>query len=243
MNDLELLEIQMASGLVLDGADRIVARNDPEKSAGPRFVLAGCETGNAYRFHRDVPEDAVREIGRLIVSEPPLESIDAVPLHGDAYRKILGGGETSSGLIYRLPHHVPFSAVGPVVRSDSPEGEALISGVRRNGVPAALFAMGFLGEQDFWPPWCAVLGAGEEIAALAFTARLGERGADIGVVTVPAFRKHGFAATATAAWAGLHEMEPRELFYSTSHANRSSQGVAARLGLKLLGSTFTVGNY
>ena len=39
---------------------------------------------------------------------------------------------------------------------------------------------------------------GHEIAAMAFTPRLGETGAEIGDYTFPAFRSRGFAAAATA---------------------------------------------
>jgi predicted GNAT family acetyltransferase len=83
--------------------------------------------------------------------------------------------------------------------------------------------------------------AGDDIAALAFAARLGERGAEIGVVTLPQFRGRGFAAAATAAWSALPMLQDRALFYSTHRDNLSSQRVIARLGLPFLGVSMRLG--
>ena len=61
-------------------------------------------------------------------------------------------------------------------------------------------------------------------------------GAEAGVWTDPSFRGRGLAAATTASWAGLLAPTGRHLFYSTSASNRSSQRVAARLGLRPLGT-------
>jgi len=72
------------------------------------------------------------------------------------------------------------------------------------------------------------------------SARLGGRGAEAGVVTVPAHRRRGFAAAATAGWVALIAGRGLAPFYSTEAANLASQGVARRLGLTYLGATWSV---
>jgi len=78
---------------------------------------------------------------------------------------------------------------------------------------------------------------GEEIAAIAIAARLGEKGAEVGVYTFSNFRGRGLAAAVTASWSAMRSLDGRALFYSTSRSNRSSQRVAARLGLRLIGAS------
>ena len=73
------------------------------------------------------------------------------------------------------------------------------------GMPQAMIDAGFKSVADLWAPWCVVL-EGDEIAAIAFTARLIDAGAEIDVYTFPKFRARGYAAAVTAAWAsrGAH---------------------------------------
>jgi predicted GNAT family acetyltransferase len=106
-------------------------------------------------------------------------------------------------------------------------------------MPEALVALGFVDVGEFWAPWCVAL-EGDEIASIAFAARLGPAGAETGVATVPALRGRGFAAAATAGWASLPALDGRTLFYSTSRTNLSSQRVAQRLGLRFIGATFSI---
>jgi predicted GNAT family acetyltransferase len=121
------------------------------------------------------------------------------------------------------------------VRSDTPAGERLLARLAREGLPKSLIHAGFLGLGDFWWPWCVAM-EGHEIAAMAFTPRLGETGAEIGVFTFPAFRSQGFAAAATAGWSSLPSLAGRALIYSTRLTNRSSRRVAERLGLHPIGA-------
>ena len=62
-----------------------------------------------------------------------------------------------------------------------------------------------------------------------------DRGAEAGTWTDPDFQRRGYAAAVTAAWASLFAPTGRQLFYSTSADNRSSQRVAERLGLHPIG--------
>ncbi|HVM33932.1 MAG TPA: GNAT family N-acetyltransferase [Actinomycetota bacterium] len=73
------------------------------------------------------------------------------------------------------------------------------------------------------------------IIAICHTPESSDQGAEAGVWTHPDFRGRGHAATVTAAWATLMGPTGKVLFYSTSRTNLSSQRVADRLGLPLIG--------
>lgn len=99
---------------------------------------------------------------------------------------------------------------------------------------------GFVSVADVWEPWCLAM-EGEAVAASAIAARLSARAAEIGVYTFPKFRTGGYAAAVTAAWSSIASLDGRALFYSTSRANRSSQRVTSRLGLRMIGASFSIG--
>jgi hypothetical protein len=61
-----------------------------------------------------------------------------------------------------------------------------------------------------------------------------------GVETQDAYRGRGYAASAVAAWATAVRARGASPFYSTSWANHSSQRVAARLALSLVGVDFHI---
>ncbi|OKI04787.1 hypothetical protein A6A06_08655 [Streptomyces sp. CB02923] len=73
------------------------------------------------------------------------------------------------------------------------------------------------------------------VVSICHTPCWTDHGAEAGTWTRPGHRGQGHAATVTAAWARLPALTARRLFYSTTAANHSSQHVAARLGLPLLG--------
>jgi predicted GNAT family acetyltransferase len=106
-------------------------------------------------------------------------------------------------------------------------------------LPAPLTDIGFSTVGKLWTPWCLALSDGE-VASIAETVRIGAAGAEVGVNTVPDRRGRGLAAAATAGWARSPSLEGLTRFYSTSVTNRSSQRVAERLGLHVLGASFSV---
>ena len=76
---------------------------------------------------------------------------------------------------------------------------------------------------------------GRAVSICHTPSHLTERGAECGVWTHPDFRGQRHAPAVTAAWASVLAPSGRYLFYSTEADNRSSQRVAARLGLRLIG--------
>ncbi len=239
-SDLGLLEIDLATTFVLCGGGRFERENDPDRSVGPRVAFLGCPEGNVYAVRRDVPDRLAGDILALASEEPPWGEQAHPPACLAALIDLLGAEEASPGLIYFLPHAVRFAHAARIVGGGTTDGDLLAVDVERRGWSPSLRDMGFTGVGDLWPPWCATLD-GEVIASLAFAARLGDAGAEIGVATAPEFRHRGFAAAATAAWSSLPTLENLALFYSTQKANISSQRVAARLGLRRIGASLRIG--
>lgn len=61
-----------------------------------------------------------------------------------------------------------------------------------------------------------------------------------GVETAADYRGRGLASRAVSGWAALVRKSGAEPFYATTFDNVSSQHVASRLGLRLIGSEFSV---
>jgi hypothetical protein len=232
---LRRLAIAAETKFVLSVTGRILRENDPDRSNGPRLFVAGCPTGNLAYVRHDVSDGTATRVLDLLAAEPPwLKPAGRPQRFGEVMQLLLREQPISSietALIYSLPRQGPLQPRQGFICSDTDEGAALLEDFARTGLPRCLTDAGFTSVRDLWAPWCVAV-EGEAIAAMAFAARLGEGGAEVGVYTFPGWRSRGFAAAVTAKWSSLPELAGRELFYSASVANRSSQRVAARLGLQ-----------
>ena len=233
---LRLLAIDAATTFVLSSAGRILRENDPNRSAGPRLFFGGCPPGNLAYVRHDVSDQTAMQILHLLAAERPWLNAQARPLKFpevvDMLAREMPVSTIEASLIYALPRQRVES--GPrSICSGTDEAASLLDHFQRTGLPRHLIDAGFGSVRDFWAPWCVLLD-GNVIAAIAFAARLGERGAEVGVYTFPGWRSRGLAAAATAKWSSLPELAGRELFYSTMVTNASSQRLAARLGLQQL---------
>jgi hypothetical protein len=248
------LQRDAADSFVISTAGRIEAgsaipfgprsgSNPPERSAGPRLYFAGCAAGNIVHLRHDVSELVAPHVQAIAAAAPPWSDPDTPPacldeivehLSRDAPVEVDG-----PEIVFRLPNNLDFESDATLVLSDTSEGERLLARLVREGLPKSLIHAGFVSLGDFWWPWCVAM-AGQDIAAMAFTPRLGERGAEIGVFTFPAFRSQGYAAAATAGWSSLASLADRDLIYSTRLTNRSSRRVAERLGLHPIGARVRV---
>jgi hypothetical protein len=240
LSDADLLAIQYRTLFVTTCAGRIERENDPDRSSGPRFWLGGCSSGNLAGVRFDVAEHITAGIMELAAAEPPFHSTQGHPVHLERFIELLSGQETireqKLGVVYKLPHGVDYRHDVELIGSDNRDGERLYAVLSERGLPAGLKQMGFRDAADFWPPWCVALHDGE-VASVAFSARISETGAELGVATVPALRGRGYAAAATAAWSRLQELQSRALFYSTDQTNRPSQRLIGRLDLHRLGAS------
>ena len=238
-----LLAIHVTTLCVLTDSGRILHVNDPDRSVGPRLYLPGSELGNVVRVRHDVGEETARAINALVAEEPPLGDPDSTPLHLDDYVELLASEapveRCDLGLNWTFPDRLDYKHPVVLVDSESPAGDRLLARLTEQGMPKALTELGFVDIGEFWAPWCIAL-HGDEIASIAFTARIGPTGAEVGVATIPELRGRGFAAAATAGWASHPSLQRRALFYGTERTNVSSQRVTDRLGLRFIGTSLAL---
>ena len=206
------------------------------------MVLEGSEAGNLVLTRHDVGAETAREIEALVASEPPLLRPDSKPEYLDDYVSLLSREapvkKQYAGLSFVVPDDFRYDHDVTLVSSDTPEGDDFLAGLVAD-MPQALAALKFLTRADFEEPWCIALHEGE-VASIAQTSRLTSTGAESGIDTVPEFRGRGFAAAAVSGWALHPALGEHALFYSTKLTNVSSQRVAQRLGLRLLGADFAI---
>jgi hypothetical protein len=231
------------SAFVISNSERIERENDPDCSSGPRLFFAGCPQGNIARVRRDVGGQIALSLLAILAEEPPWRDPDVPPQRLGKVIDLLSCDQQvvtiAPGVIYRLPNGLRYEHPVKIVRGDSVEGEQMLARLADRGLPQSMLDAGFKGVGDFWEPWCVAL-ADDEIASIAFAARIGDIGAEIGVYTLPKFRAQGFAAAVTASWASLPCLNGRALFSSTQRSNRSSQRVAVRLDLRLIGASVRI---
>lgn len=243
-DDLRLLHVDVATMFVMSASERIERSNDPDCSPGPRVYFSGCALGNIVRVRDDLSDQITSRLLTIGVQEAAWRDPEVLPRCLGKFIDVLSTEEpvatVAPHVIYRLPNRLKYDHSATIVRGDCAEGAAMLARFAERGLPQPMLAAGFKGVGDFWEPWCVAVER-DEIAAIAFAARLGEIGAEIGVYTFPNFRARGFAAAVTASWSSMPLLDGRALFYSTARSNRSSQCVAARLGLRMIGASVSIG--
>jgi hypothetical protein len=208
---LDLLRKLMDAGYARTPEGRMLHVNDPDGSEAPRMALGICAQGAIVLYRHDVAD--VSTLGTAVAPQ-------ALEHH------------------HILPHDTRWDGP-PVIAHGTPEGDALWARLERDGLPPGIVAQGFTDLSHFWPPWCVVM-EGNEIASIAFAARIDAHAACIGVATVPAFRGRGLACAVTAAWSALPALAGHALFYSTHFDNHASRRVIAKLALPHLGTGLTM---
>jgi hypothetical protein len=226
--------------LCAEHSNRISTRNDPDRSPAPRFALFGCASGNIHGVRADVTAGIAAQLVNFASLEPPFVGQSDAPKHLDRYIELLSSvapvPRPRLEVTYVLPNDVAYQHDVRLICSDSVEGGELRRSLTDRGLPTGLAEMGFADVSEFWDPWCVAL-EHDEVASVAFAARLSETGASLGLATSPALRGKGYAAAATAGWTRMPALRSHALFYSTDRMNTSSQRVIARLGLRFLGAS------
>lgn len=233
VTDAERLGLDVRTIFTLSPEGRLVAENEPGGGARPPIAWLASTADRAFAwFREDVDEAAARSLRARVEASAPWLGAPPPSWLSDAAQAL------SAGL--GAPHHVhglsPGVPAGRAIASGTPDGDALLARIAAEGPPPALAEAGFLGVDDFWAPWCAVIAQGE-IASLAFAARLSPDGAEAGVHTLPARRGRGLAAQATSAWAEHPALAGKALFYSCADDNAASIAVTRRLGLRAFAAT------
>ncbi|MGH6999784.1 MAG: hypothetical protein ACREEO_16430, partial [Phenylobacterium sp.] len=178
-----LLELEAETRFTLkDG--RIASEAPPDNAPGPLLYVAG---GRIWVAETVAPSIA-RELRQLARAEPTLASAPLPAAAVDRYLALLPRpGAASGGLSYLLPHGTQAPGAARTIASGSAEAKDLEAHFEREGMPRDLLDLNFRQVADLWPPYCLVVEDGG-VAALAFTARRGLRGAELGLVTLPGWR-------------------------------------------------------
>ncbi len=234
--DLELLEIEIETLWVMDRRSRLVESRGSNGRTAPHLVIAASNDGQVAAFGSEVADALAVELQAAVAGGSPSPDPATAPASiarcEQLLTKSLWPVELSAGPSYAIPVQTAFVSAAEIQRSDGEHTEALRSQLPERANWSAedwhLLLDGFFG------PW-AVATIGGRVMAICHTARLADRGAEAGVWTDPDFRGQGHAAAVTAAWASLLAPSGRHLFYSTAATNLSSQRVAARLNLRLIG--------
>jgi GNAT acetyltransferase len=237
-----LVNLELETRFEIAPDERIEREAPPDGGPGPLMFLAGCADGVVARIGRSVRDDIAQELRALSANEPPMVGPDSAPRGLDRYLALLGRdgpAAAHAGLAFHLPHGTAAPGEAVTIMSGTDEAARLENRLARDGMPPALLALKIREVADLWPPYCLVMRDGE-IASLAFAARLGDHGAELGLETLPAYRGRGLAALAVAAWSAHPALADRTLFYSTARSNLASQRVAAKLGLGFIGPTWTI---
>ena len=232
-SDLELLRIELD---VLWGDD------GPHRRAVQAGVLIGV-TGQACVAVTGglLPPAVAAAVGATVARAPGRPPGGVTPPVVSECRRLLedalGPVLLESGPSYLIPPGTTFPAAAVIRRSDDGESAEGLTSLNPSVWPAdewPLLLRGALG------PWAIAL-EGRRVVSICHTPRpLTPCGAEAGVWTDPAFRGRGLASAVAAAWAGILAPAGRHLFYSASADNVSSQAVARRLGLRPIGTIWTL---
>lgn len=228
LNAAALFAIEIETLWVSDAGGRLLHTREASPSPAPDFVVAYVESETLCAFSSRVLPSLARELESL-ASSP-----DDSPATRDSIRSLLeahlGPVTTAQSLGYLIPASASYSHEFHIVTpSVAPDSFAPPAGANWQDDEWQALLAGKLG------PWAAAIVEGST-AALCHTARLGPRGVEAGVFTAPDNRGHGLAAAVTTAWASQFAGDDRQVFYSTSIENLASQRVAARLGLREIGT-------
>jgi len=235
-SDLELLEIEIDTLWLRDKRSRLVEQRRPNGLLAPHLVIAVSSQGWTLAVGSEVPDAVAGELQAEVSTKPrtsdPAEPPPALARCEQLLRDSLGLVELSGGPSWVIPRETRFPSAVEIQRSDYHDTELLLDqDIERLNWTAAEWRElldGTLG------PWAMAI-IERQVVAICHSARLTVRGAEAGVWTDPRFRGQGHAAAVTAAWAALLAPSGRNLFYSTSADNLSSQRVAARLSLRPIG--------
>jgi hypothetical protein len=209
---------------VLDGLGRIRSTREPESTPGPLFTLIRSKSNCVWAVRADVAGEIAAELDRLASEEPPIRDFHDVPIHADRYRSLVGA-RIESGPAFTFPDEIPSSRD--------------IALVDRLEMLERYFHGWTAAEIPERSPIMAVIEDGYPVS-VCFCARSGETAAEAGLETAPSFRRRGFAARVTAAWASAIRGSGRIPLYSTSWSNAGSLGVARKLGLVQYASEWSI---
>jgi RimJ/RimL family protein N-acetyltransferase len=228
--DLVLLERR--AEMSMDGRRRL---------AGVRGITIAAATGGQHVYiGSEVPDSLAPALIDAVAQSPPAQVLDHEPPALEQCRRILKSRfarlSVDTGPVYLFEPSTHTRVRTDILRSDAQLDTQLRELNPGNWEPDEWNDLldGTLG------PWAMAVVDGKAVSICHTPLAMTEHAAECGVWTVPEARGQGYAAAVTAAWADVLRPSGRHLFYSTDAQNLSSQRVAARLQLRLLGWTWSL---
>ncbi len=203
-------------------------------------TIASTSDGQVLFVGSEIPETLVPALVDAVDTSPRAPAPDIEPLALVVCREILESScaplSLDAGPYFLIEDDVRIEPRAYIARSDTRLGERL-----RPFNPGNWGA----GEWDelldgTLGPWAMAVVDGKVVSICHTPRRTTERAAECGVWTHPDYRRRGYAVEVTATWADILRPSGRHMFYSTDAQNLSSQRVAARLGLRPIGWTWSL---
>lgn len=195
MTTSDLLHMALAAGALFtyDAGGRMLRVNEPDGDPAPRFMLCRTTSGNFWRFSQHASPDVVEQLDSLCRREPIAPDLDALrrlPLHVDAFVKVLAPTlAPSHGPEFRFPQPIVQPSDVPVTRITRADEAKL--------TPHFTWMLPLL---NVMPPAWAVAQNGAFVAA-CYSSRTTAQADEAGVFTAESHRGKGFAPAVVAAWA------------------------------------------
>lgn len=225
-------KLQLNTLFKLNDTGRIEGLREPGQARGPICSLIRGLTECAWAIRADVTSSVASELERLFRTEPPVVDLRVPPRHADEYLALVrelvasGAGSVSFGPAFTFPESLPDASGAVLVQNEAD--------LRQNfeGWTAGEIAAGR-------GPVLAVLETGVPVS-ICYCARLADAAAEAGLDTAAAYRRRGFGARVTVAWALAIRASGRIPLYSTAWTNAASLAVARKLALKAYASDWSI---
>lgn len=210
-----------------------MATREPLGTRGPLFELIRGATESAFAVRSDVPEALAARIGALVQDEPLGTELEP-PRHAAEYRALLTPFSRTEWPGSRLQQNLGLAFEFPEMEEETRaldstqiveiHDEARLMRHFTGWIPGELAA----GRT----PAFAILDEEGHALSVCFCARRSEEAAEAGLETAQAYRRQGYGARVTAAWARAVRKSGRIPLYSSLAENSASRAVAAKLKLR-----------
>jgi hypothetical protein len=206
-------------GFVSVAPHRVSVTSEPTPRRAPVFILVRTADSVDWAVGAHVEPELAARFDELARSEPPSADLRATLVN--TYP-----GELVSGPSFRFPDELP--EVDGIVTVEDEQ-------------PLLLHFKGWLAGEIAagYGPVFAIAVDGAPVS-VCFCARKTETTAAAGVETAAEFRGRGFASRVTIAWAKAMRASDREPGYSTDWTNHGSLGVARKIGLVPISTTWRI---
>lgn len=235
--DAKLMRIEIEAMWSTDARGRLTTTAERNRRPAPHLVIATATDGRSTSIGSGVPDALALQLHRLIddsvPSTDPSTPPDVIPDCTQLLESAVGPVALACGPSYWVPVPTLYASDADTIRSDAQSRAPSTppDGANWSEDDWHVLTDGALG------PWAMAI-AGGRVVSICHSARLSDRAAAAGTWTAPDHRGHGLAAATTAAWSSLFDRTIYDLFYSAAANNHSSQNVARRLNLRLIGWTW-----